>query len=413
MSSAYLGYLSCPRCGARADEADAFTRCRSCADDGVAVNPLPAYDQDRVAAATPQDDQPGIFRHRSLLPLHNATPAVSLQEGRTPLIPIERLGAQLGAPRLWIKDESRNPTWSYKDRLAAVAVTKAREVGTDTVVVSSTGNHGAAVAAYAAAAGLRCVALTVATVPLTMKVLMQAYGASVAACRTGPERWTVMAEAVEQRGWMPMSGFHDPPSGSNPFGVDGYKTIAYELAEQLPAIPDVVVVPAAYGDGLAGILRGFEDLVLQGRASQVPRLVAAEPLGPYADALERGLETSGRVPGGPSVAFSTATPIGTYQGLHALRRSGGTAVPVPDDDEVLDAQSLAARTEGLYLEAASALALAVVRRLVVDGAVGREERVVVIGTSTGLKDIGATATRLPAVPVIDPTLDALDEALAA
>jgi threonine synthase len=314
-------------------------------------------------------------------------------------------------PSLYLKDEARNPTWSYKDRLAAVAVTKAVEAGAETVVVATTGNHGAAAAAYAAAAGLRCVALTLASVPLTMKVLMQVYGARLVALRSGPERWALMGAAVAERSWVPLSGYLDPPVGSNPFGIDGYKTIAYELVEELDAAPDVVVVPTAYGDGLVGIYRGFLDLRSAGTIAQPPRMVAAEPLGPYAATLATGGEEPVAVDLRPSVAFSTATPVATFQGIHALRSSDGAAVAVPDDELILGAQRRFAELEGVFLEAAAALTLPVVERLLESGWIHPGERVVLIGTSSGLKDVEATASTLTEVPIIDPFLDALDAAL--
>jgi threonine synthase len=424
---AYVERLGCLRCAREVGEDEAFGGCAVCAGAGVPANVLPLYDFARLAVpggapsgkkagALPEDPaQPGLFRYRSLLPLRPDTIPVSLGEGRTPLVAAARLGEALGAPGLLVKDETRNPTWSYKDRLAAVAVTGAVEAGRDTVVVATTGNHGAAVAAYAAAAGLRCVALTLASVPLTMKVLMQVYGAEVVALRSGPERWALMAEAVKRWGWVPVSGYQAPPIGSNPFGVDGYKTIAYELYQQLGRAPDVVVVPTAYGDGLAGIERGFQDLLALGLVAAAPRMVAAEPYGPYRSALTSGAELAGPVPvpREPSAAFSTATPVGTYQGLLALRRSGGSAVAIGDDATILGAQALAARTQGLYLEAATAVGVAAIADLARRGELRPSETVVLIGTSTGLKDVGATAARLPQVPVIDASLAELERALAA
>lgn len=410
MTGAYVGRLACPRCGTEVGETQAFAGCQPCRADGVPANVHPVYDL-ADSAFSPDASAPGLFRYRSLLPLDASTPAVSLGEGGTPVLPLRRLGADLGLPSLLLKDESRNPTWSYKDRLAAVAVTKAVERGAPAVVVATTGNHGAAAAAYAAAAGIRCVALTLASVPLTMKVLMQAYGAEVVALASGPDRWRLMGQAVAERGWVPLSGWCDPPVGSNPFGIEGYKTIAYELYEQLGSVPDVVVVPTAYGDGLTGVLRGFRDLQALGVTDRAPRMVAAEPLGPYAASLAAGDDVPRRVDPGSSVAFSTATPVATWQGVDALRSSGGAAEAVPDDAEVLDAQLHAARTEGLYLEASAAVSFPALRALVARGEVSERDVVVVLGTSSGLKDIGATAAVLPEVPVIQPDLAALDAAL--
>lgn len=403
--SGYLGVLRCPRCGTRRPDTDAFDPCAPCFAEGIPVNPLPVYD---LAGSTFARDpaRPGIFGWQHLLPLAPDTAPVSLHEGGTPLLELARTAERLGLHRLLLKDESRNPTWSYKDRLIAVAVSQARARGAATVAVSSSGNHGAAAAAYAAAAGLRCVALTMESVPPTMKVLMQSYGADVVALRHAPDRWRVLRAGVAERGWVPLSGFLDPPAGSNPFGVDGHKTIAYELVDDLGAAPDVVVIPAAYGDGLAGIHRGFADLVALGVIETVPRLLAAEPLGPYSALLGKGFRPGAVVGMRPSVAFSVASPYATFQGFSAI--SGAATA---SDEEILASQLRLARDEGCYLEASAVLPLAVLDRLLATGAITRTDTVVLLGTSTGLKDIGATATGLPPVPVIEPTLDALDAAL--
>jgi threonine synthase len=410
--------LACVRCGRRWPEPALEllgSGCPDCAAAGAPANVLTVRDvaalRTSPAALPLRPGEPGLFRFRDLLPLRAGTAAVSLGEGGTPLVELESLAADVGVGRLLVKDETRNPTWSYKDRLAAVAVTKAVELGVDTVVVCSTGNHGAAVAAYAARAGIRCVVLTLQSVPQAMKTLMGVYGASVAALRTGPQRWALMRELVTERGWMPMSGLADPPVGSPAYGIDGYTTIAYELFEQLGgAVPDVVAVPTAYADGLAGIARGFDDLVALGLSSRVPRLLAAEPFGPLRAALDVGADRAGPVPVGFSSAFSIASPVGTYQGLDALRRSGGAAVAVPDDEQVLLAQQRLGR-HGLYLEASSVITLPALEAWRAEGGVGPGDTVVLIGTSTGLKDVGTTAARLPAVPVIEPTIRSLDSAL--
>lgn len=384
--------------------------CPACASLGQNVNVHPAYSI-TTDAWIRDASEPGIFEWRHMLPLPPTARAVSLGEGRTPLLRLERTGERYGMSALYVKDETRNPTWSYKDRLAAVAVTKALADGADTVVVATTGNHGAATAAYAAAAGLRCVALTITSVPLTMKVLMQAYGAQVVALAHPRDRWSLMAEAVGEWGWVPISGFVDPPIGSNPFGIDGYKTIAYELFDELGDAPDTVVVPTAYGDALTGIYRGFMDLQTLGLTSRVPKMVASEPLGPYAASMATPGDTPASTVPGSSVAFSIAGNIATYQGVAVLRASGGSAVVVDDDDETIGEQLAVASGEGLYLEAASVTALQAAQRMARDGVVGADDVVVAIGSSTGLKDINATASRLDEVPVIEPTLRALTERL--
>lgn len=395
--SAYLGHLINPVTGERVEEADAYIPATAA---GGHVYAVPAYDLGRVRGLETTDDR-GLFRYRPLLPIGDG-PVISLDEGGTPLLPVSGVGASLGMTNLFVKDESRNPTWSYKDRLAAVAVTKAVQEGRDTVVVSSTGNHGAAVAAYAARAGIRCVVLTLASTPLAMKTLMQSYGAQVVALDVPTDRWVLMRWLVENRGWAPMSGFVGPPSGSNPFGCEGYKTIAYELHAQLGDVPDVVVAPVAYGDAIAGLQRGFAELVSLGLTTRTPRLIASEPFGPYEKALRDGYRPDAAVPAGPSVSFSIATPLPTWQGWNALTLTAGAAASA-DDDMTMRAQHELASRDGVFLEASSAITLAVLPELLRRGEVSPEESVVLLGTSTGLKDVPTTAARLPEVPVIGPS----------
>lgn len=404
-TGAYLGHLVHPITGVRVEEDEAYLP--TAVDDGH-VYAVPAYDLDALRGLETTDD-PGLFRYRLLLPVGSGA-VVSLHEGDTPLVPLQRLGDDLGLAHLFLKDESRNPTWSYKDRLAAVAVTKAVQQGRDTIVVSSTGNHGAAVAAYAARAGIRCVVLTLASAPLAMTTMMQSYGAITVAVEKPTDRWLVMRQVVEERGWVPMSGFVGPPSGSNPFGVEGYKTIAYELHAQMAGVPDAIVAPVAYGDALAGLARGFEELVSLGMSRQVPRLIAAEPFGPYEDALQHGWRAQAAQPAGATVAFSIGSPMATWQGWDALSRTNGAAASA-DDDQTMAAQQRLARQEGLFLEPSSTVAVAVLPELLRRGAITAGERVVVLGTSTGLKDVPTAASRLADTPVIEPTIAALDAAI--
>jgi threonine synthase len=402
--------LQCLRCGARVEDPRTFGGCARCRAGGVAVNLTVAYDLAPLAGVTPASfppRPPGLWRFRGLLPVRRARP-VTLGEGATPLVHLERLGARLGLPRLYAKDESRNPTWSYKDRLCATAVTHAVEIGARVITISSTGNHGASTAAYAARAGLPCVIFTLASVPEAMKTLMQAYGAAVVACETAEARWTLMREGVERLGWYPTSGFVMPPVGSNPWGIEGYKTIAYEIAEDLDwTAPDAVVVPSAYSDGLFGIWKGWRELTELGLVKAPPRMVAAEPYGPLAHALERGLAAPEVVEARePSVAFSIASRYGTFQGLTALRESRGAGVRVTDEG-IFEAQRALAREEGLFVEPSSAAALTAVMQLAARRALDPGETIVLVLTSGGLKDPGASRTWLPAVPAATGDFDRL------
>lgn len=402
--------LECLRCHTRYAEPRMFAGCPRCCADGVAVNLTVAYDLAPLAGISPASFPTaprGLWRFKTLLPVRPARP-VSLDEGGTPLVHLERLGARLGLRHLYAKDESRNPTWSYKDRLCALAVNHAQAIGARVITISSTGNHGASTAAYAARAGLPCVVFTLASVPETMKTLMQAYGAAVVACPTPEARWDLMRQGVERLGWYPTSGFVMPPVGSNPWAIEGYKTIAFEVAEGLGwRAPDVIVVPSAYSDGLYGIWKGWTELERLGLVKAKPRMIAAEPFGPLANAVERRLEAP-EVVDAPhsSVAFSIASRYGTWQGLLALRESAGEGVRITDEG-IHEAQRALGREEGLFVEPSSAAALTAVMQLAARRALDPDATIVIVLTSGGLKDPGATRAWLPPVPPADRDFDRL------
>ncbi len=402
----YTPGLRCPNCGAQYTAGVHVHGCPACRTEQYVTNLEVTYDFAAIGAALTPDTlasrPPTMWRYAELLPVRDPAHRVSLGEGMTPLIAVPTLGQWLGVPRLYLKNESHNPTWSFKDRLCSVAVSMALELGARGIVASSTGNHGAAAAAYAARAGLPCVILTLPGVPETMKVLMQAYGAFVVATPTSTDRWTLMAELVERSGWFPVTNFTAPPVGSNPYGVEGHKTLAFEMADQLGwRPPDVVVSPTSYADGLAGMWKGFTELCRLGWTDRRPRMVAAEPFGPLANALHKGLAHVEAVPGDESVAHSIASTMSAVQGLRALRESAGEAVQVTDA-EIMTFQLELARREGLYVEPSSAAAVAALAKLVKSGGLDPGQVVVILATSSGLKNPAATRAYLPEIPVIEP-----------
>jgi threonine synthase len=404
--------LECLRCRALFDGPCLFTGCPQCGQQGVGVNLTVKLDLEslkgrgselfaRSAAAG------GLWRFGAVMPVA-IEHAVTMGEGATPLIHLERLGRRLGLSRLYAKDEGQNPTWSYKDRLCSVAVTHAVETGARVITVSSTGNHGAATAAYAARAGLPCVIFTLASVPETMKILMQAYGAAVVACPTSESRWQLMRQGVERFGWYPTSGCVLPPIGSPPYGIEGYKSLAYEIVEDLGwTAPDRCVVPSGYSDGLFGIWKGMQEARTLGLVKEVPRMIAAEPYGPLTHAMEAGLDVPEPVQGDRrSVAFSVASRYGTYQGLTALRESRGSGVQITDEG-IFEAQRALAREEGIFAEPSAVTAVTAVMQLSAGKAIDPDEVVVVVLTSSGLKDPGASRAWLPEVPAAPADFDGL------
>lgn len=389
-------------------DAQIYDGCPACKESQKVSNLTVLYDYEKLKQHLSRNsfvDGPfNLWRYGELLPVE-AENETSLGEGMTPLIRSKQVSDKVGIKDLYIKDESRNPTWSYKDRLCSVAVKKAKELEATAIVVSSTGNHGAAAAAFAARAGLPCIAFTMESVPATMKVLMQSYNAKLIATKKSEERWVLMREGIRRFGWMPVSNFTDPPVGSNYFGIEGYKTIAFEICESLDwEVPQFVIMPVAYADGLWGTWKGFYELHLLGLIDRKPKMVAAEPFGPLKNALDKELDFPEKVEAGSSIAFSIAAPNSTYQGLKALKDSEGYAVTVTDE-EIISMQKLLGSSEGLFPEPSSVTPIIAAQKLRDRGIIRSDDKVVCVLTSSGLKDPDTPAAHFPKVPVCEPNLD--------
>jgi threonine synthase len=400
----------CIRCGTSYPADRDYFGCPSCAAEGVAVNLEVDYAEPLRIDPRAWERRPrGLWRYDSALPLRSDG-AVTLGEGATPLVACATLGADLGLPRLLAKNESQNPTWSFKDRLGSLAITWARALGRRGVAVSSSGNAGATAAAYAARAGLPCIVFTTRSFPGPMVRFMRSFGAMVVAAPSAPERWTLNRLVSDRWGFLPVSNLSNPPLGSHPVAIEGCKTIAYELVEDLGGVaPDVVIIPVAYGDSISGIYRGFSDLVEAGVIERLPCLVAAEAYPSLTTALREDTELPPAVEGSGSDASSVATPQGTFQALRAIRESGGTAVAVSNED-VHSARTQLREREGLLVEFSSALPFAAARKLTAEGGLSGDECVVALITSSGLKD-PESMFEVDELPLAEPTLESLSRVL--
>ncbi len=310
--------LACVRCGAQYPPDHYDKACAACAEQKIASNLTVCYDARpgsdltrREIAALPRS----LWRWQAFLPAA-AADAVTLGEGDTPLLAVPALG--LGD--VWVKDESCNPTWSFKDRLASSAVTLARLRGAELIASSSSGNAGASVAAYAARAGLPCIVFTFKGAAGPLLTQMRAYGAMVLVVENKDDRWRLQSAGVKELGWYSTSPFFGPVIGSNPYGIEGYKTIAYEIAEAFGwAPPDWCVLPVCYGDALYGMWKGFEELKAIGWIDRVPRFVAAEVAGSLAAALSAGdAAPMPRPRNTATIATSIGANQGTVQALEVL-----------------------------------------------------------------------------------------------
>lgn len=384
--------FECVRCGSRFG-ADHYDRdCPACRP-AVRSNLVVAYDDSlRTKRAKPAPGAPWtLWRYGDVLPV-SAEEAVSLGEGGSPLHKLGAVAAELGLSGLYGKDESRNPTWSFKDRLACLAVSSAKRRGAKVIVSSSSGNAGAAAAAYASKANIPCVIFTFKGTSGPMLHQMRAYGAQVIAVENKKDRWTLMEHAVRNFGWFPTSPFFGPVVGSNPLGIEGYKTLAYEIAEQLGwRMPDWCVLPVCYGDALVGMWRGFEDMRAFGWTDRMPRFVAAEVYGSLQAAMAANADAPSDMPKTQdTVAVSIGATQATYQALDILRRSNGVAVTA-SNDEMMRWQSRLAAKEGLYIEPSSAATFVAVEKLKHKGIVRAGETIVTLLTASGLKDTAVTA----------------------
>lgn len=334
-----------------------------------------------------QPPLPGLQRWAPLLP--PLIPELSLGEGGTALIASERMAHWVGLEgAIWLKDESRNPTWSHKDRLNYCIVSTAVANGARGIAVASTGNHGAAAAAYARRAGLHCVVISTPEAQRAFEHFQSALGSEFLLVPR-EERWPTLNRIVDETGFMPASNLTRFHTG-NPFGPEGYKTIAYEIFSQLGGrVPGTVVLPTGYGELLFGVSKGFRELKDLGVAGAVPQIFSAEPAGraPLARAMSRN-EAAAEVSGPASIAAGIACTVSSYRAVIGLRDSRGRALTF--HDEVLAEATRELAHDGLWQEFSGVAGLAALRE-----AIGRGERfaepVVTVLTSTGLKEIPATS----------------------
>ena len=353
-----------------------------------------------------------MWRFHELLPVGRKEHMLDRGDGGTPLLEAKKLAKLVGVSRLYIKDESRNSTWSFKDRLACTGIGKALDFGAKVVTCLSTGNHGAAVSAHASFAGMDSVVFTVPYVPKTMLVLMIMCGAKVVPIELPPDRfgqypYELMTRCVEEKGWYPL-GTYTSPSANNPYGVEGYKTIGYEIVEQLSwQSPDYIFTPTGDGDGFTGTWRGVQEFRDLGFIEKTPKMVAVQPTNaaPLVDAVRRGIDEVPPIATRPTVQFSTGVGSGSLQSIRTVRESHGDAVAV-DDDDVMKMQRELGRQEGIFAEQSSVSSIVGAKKLVEQGKVDRDSTIVCVITSGGLKDVEAPSQWLPKVSPIPSDWDA-------
>ncbi len=384
ISQSTLTYLECPECGKHFDPGRIQTFCADCKSPLVA-----RYDLDQARRSldleTAAKRPPGIWRWAEILPVREEKNRLTLGEGDTPLLRVARLGDSLGFKNLFIKDESGNPTGSFKARGLAVAVAKALELKVKALVIPTAGNAGGALAAYAARATLEAHVFMPGDAPLANQLEVRAYGADLVLVEgLISDAGKLAAEGASRHKWFDVSTFKEP------YRLEGKKTMGLELAEQFRGeLPDVIFYPTGGGTGLVGMWKAFDELEQLGWIGpNRPRMVSVQAAGcaPIVQAFQQGKERAEFWQNAETLAAGLRVPwpFADRLILRALRASNGTAIAV-SDAQITAAQREIATGEGIFAAPEGAAAWAALQQLAGQGWIRPDERVVLFNTGTGLK----------------------------
>lgn len=413
----YVGYR-CSQCGQEfAEEEVTYT----CPVDGGNLDVILPYEQLRAEtspASIESSRNLSIWRYLPLIPVgdpgHLGTPLRAV--GWTPTFQLEQHANRFGLKQLWLKDDGRNPTASFKDRASAVVVARAQSLGVETIVTASTGNAGAALAGMAAAAKMPAVILAPKTAPAAKVAQLLIFGAQVVLVDgTYDEAFDLTLEASEAFGWYCRN------TGFNPFTAEGKKTAAFEICEQISAMkgksgskstwerPDAIFVSVGDGNIISGLYKGFLDLHQLGWIESIPRIYGVQSEGSAAiyNAFKAGADEIKPVRANTVAdSISVDLPRDGWRALQAARQSGGAYIAV-SDDAIIEAIGILGREAAVFAEPAGAAAYAGLLAALEMELVGKQDRVLVLNTGNGLKDIKAARQAAGEAFVIEPTLEAL------
>src|SRR5271170_622011 len=386
-----ITHLECAACGKRHEAGQLHNLCEC----GGPL--LVRYDLDKLREGWSREWIPSgptsMWRYAPVLPVSKPAAMISLGEGMTPLIHTKRLGARLGASDLWVKDEGINPTGSFKARGLSCAVSMCSELGVKKVAIPSAGNAAGAMAAYAAAAGIEAYIFMPKDVPQANFIECCATGANVTLVDgLISDCGKMVAARKDAEGWFEVSTLKEP------YRIEGKKTMGYELAEQFRwQLPDVIFYPAGGGVGLIGMWKAFEEMETLGWiSSKRPKMIAVQAEGcqPIVRAFEQGKERSEFFENAETVASGLRVPkaLGDFLVLRACRESGGTAIAV-SDDEMIQAAIELATDEGIFVAPEGGACVAALKKLLANGFLTPEDRIVIYNTGSGLKYLEAYSPR--------------------
>jgi threonine synthase len=402
---AFVRVLRCVSCNKEFDLRGVIYTCDRCGEKLDVIYDYEAMKNSIDKGELERRHGSSTLKYREFLPIFDDGKVPSLGEGGTPLVQCQRLGAELGLDELYAKDETRNPTGVFKDRATVLAANKALEFGRKIVAIASTGNAAASLSAYAAKARLRCNVFVPESTPIGKVSQSIAYGANIVQVKGNYDQaYDLVVEACKVFDWYNCN------PATNPFRTEGKKTTAYEICEQFNwKPPEWVIVPIGNGCNLAGVWKGFKEFYEFGFISEKPRMVGIQPAGssPLVTAFKQKKDSFEPVtPTTLAGALAVGKPRNFIKAIKSLRESDGVAESVTDD-EILEAQSILARAEGIFGEPGGVAPIAGMIRLVRDGAIDRHDRVCCVVTGNGLKDPEAPLKHAPKPSLIEPTVEAL------
>ena len=399
--------LKCVLCGAEYSTDDILYVCPKHGSEGI-VDVI--YDYDLIGRRLTKEKlvacrDYSIWRYIDLLPLADSSLIPPLQVGWTPLYKADRLAERIGLSHVWIKDDGRNPTASFKDRASAVGVAKARELGREIITAASTGNAASSLAGLAASVGIETYIFVPETAPQAKIAQLLVFGAHVIMVRgTYDQAFDLCLQASEEYGWYSRN------TAYNPYLSEGKKTAALEVCEQLGwQAPDKIFVSVGDGCIIGGLWKGLKDLQALGFIDRLPQLIGVQAEGSavLAEAWERSSEEiKPIVPDTLADSISVGIPRDRIKALRAVRETEGEYVTV-SDEEILDAMLVLARSAAVFAEPAGATGYAGLAKMAREGRIDPSERVVVLVTGNGLKDVKSAIQATGAPHLIEPSMDDL------
>lgn len=405
--------LKCLQCGAVYQPEEVQYVCPKHGNEGILDV---QYDYDRIASTFSRNildtqGEKSIWRYRALLPIHTDTSLPPLQVGWTPLYDTPRLAASLGIRHLWVKDDSRQPTGSLKDRASAIALVKAQEIGAEVITTASTGNAAAALAGLCASVGMPNVIFVPASAPEGKIAQMLVFGSRVLLVKgTYDDAFELCLEVAHRYGW------YNRNTAYNPYMTEGKKTVLFEIYEQLKwEYPDFIFVPVGDGCIIGGLHKGIKDLMALGWIKRMPHLVGVQASGSAAlyQAWKQCIDPLEMKPiNAETIAdsISAGLPRDRIKAMQAVKETDGVFMTVTDE-EILRAIPTLARGCGVFAEPAGAASFAGLVKAVQTGLVTPDHRIVVLVTGSGLKDVRSAVKAVGKAQHIEPNLKAVEEAL--